>query len=333
MIKKIFEINEKILSVNKLFLLYGPNEGAKKELIDKIIKNLNNKNVNKYNEKEIYNNIDLFLENLTSKSLFGENKIVIISNCSDKIVNLINELEEIVDDQDKVIINTGNLDKKSKLRMLFEKNNNLVCTPFYQDDNKTLLSLSQKFIKENNITISTQDLNSVVNRCNGDRGILKNELEKIKYYTLVNKKISSDAISKLTNLIENYSIDELTNNYLAKNKKKILQILNENNYVSEDCITIIRNLIFKAKKLLQLKKNFSKTNNLNKTINDFKPPIFWKEREIITTQILEWSEPEIKKLIYKTFVIESEIKKNINNSKNIIVNFILEDFAKINNYS
>ena len=120
---------------------------------------------------------------------------------------------------------------------------------------------------------------------------------------------------------------------MAKNKKKILQILNENNYVSEDCVIIIRNLLFKAKKLLHLTKNFSKTNNLNQTINDFKPPIFWKEKEIIGTQILKWSEPEVKKLIYKIFAIELEIKKDISNSKSLMINFILEDFAKINNYS
>ncbi|WP_440649066.1 DNA polymerase III subunit delta [Candidatus Pelagibacter sp. HIMB1521] len=333
MIKKIYEINEKILSINNLFLLYGLNDGAKKELIDKIIKSLNNKNVYKYNEKEVFENLQSFSESIISKSLFDEKKIIIINGCTDKIVDAANTLVEIVDEEIKIIFNAGNLDKKSKLRKLFEKDNNLICIPFYQDDNKTLLSISQKFIAENKISISTHDLNSVVNRCNGDRGILKNELEKIEHYSVTNKKISSDVLFKLTNLIENYSVDELTNNYLAKNKKKILQILNENNYVSEDCIIIIRNLLFKAKKLLQLTKNFSKTNNLNQTINDFKPPIFWKEREIISTQILKWSEPEVKKLIYKIFDIELEIKKDISNSKSLIINFILEDFAKINNYS
>ena len=329
MIIKSFEINKINLDLNNLFLLYGKNNGFKNEFTENIIKKKNN--VFNYEEKDILDNKDNFIEDLLTKSLFDDQKIVIIKRSTDKILNII---EDVLSKKinDIIILNADNLDKKSKLRSLFEKDKELICIPFYPDNEQTLSKLAYNFLKKKNIGISQANINLIINKCNGDREALLNELNKIEHYAKKGKKISSDKIIKLINLNENHSILELVDNCLAKNKKKIIDILNENNFNNEDCIMITRSFLNKSKKILQLSTEFEKNKNIELTISTAKPPIFWKDKEITKKQVRQWKPENIKKLIYRLNEIELLIKKNLNISVNLITDFILEQSAlKTNN--
>jgi DNA polymerase-3 subunit delta len=222
-----------------------------------------------------------------------------------------------------IILNSDNLEKKSKLRSLFEKDKKLVCVPFYPDNDQTLSKLAYNFLSNRKISLSPSNINLIVSKCSGDREALINELQKIEYFGKNGKKINSENIAKLINLSENHSISELIDNCLAQNKKKIISILNENNFSNEDCIMIIRSFIIKAKKLLALSKTFETNKNIDLTISSAKPPIFWKEKEITRQQIQKWKPKNIKNLIYALSKTELQIKKNINNSINLITDFIL----------
>ena len=200
----------------------------------------------------------------------------------------------------------------------------MTCIPFYLDGSETLSKLTLNFFRERKINISQADINLLINRCNGDRGVLKNELKKIELFLLGKKKLTSENLIKLTNLIENHSISDLIDNCLAKNHKKTLSILNENNYNNEDCILILRTLLNKSKKVLKLLNDYKNNKDVNLTISMAKPPIFWKDKEITKQQILKWSPKNIKILIYKLNDLELILKKNINNSVNLITDFLLE---------
>ena len=321
MIIKSFEINKIDFDQNKLVLFYGKNEGFKNEATNNLIKEKDE--VTKYEEKEVLENINNFIESILSKSLFESEKIIIIKRVTDKILKIIDEidLKNIVDI--KIILNADNLEKKSKLRSLFEKDKKYVCVPFYPDTEQTLSKLTFNFLKKKNISISQSNINLIVNKCNGDRETLLNELNKIEYFSKNGKKITAENIAKLTNLIENHGISELIDNCLAKNKKKIVNILNENNFNNEDCILITRTFLNKAKKILKLSSEFQNNKNIDLTISSAKPPIFWKDKEITKQQIYKWTPENIKQLIYKLSEIELLIKKNINNSINLITDFIL----------
>ena len=272
-----------------------------------------------------------FFDQILTKSLFNDQKIIIINRATDKIFKILND---VIDKEinDIVIINSSALEKKSKLRNLFEKTNKFVCVAFYEDTNETLIKLASNFFKKNQILISSLDINLIVNKCAGDRGILYNEMNKIKYYTLKNKKITSEQILKLTNLIENFSIFELVNNCLAKNKKKTLDILTENNFDNSDCIIIIRSFLLRSKKIYELRKSYEKNKDLELTIDNFKPPIFWKEKEITKKQIFNWSIKDLKTLIYRLSQLELLAKKNLDNSVYLITDFIFsETHPKVNN--
>ena len=328
MIVKHFEIRKINSTLNKVILLYGKNDGLKDEATDFLIKK--DTVVSVYEESRILDDPESFIESLKSKSLFGEKKTIIIKRASDKILKIINELnEEEIDDI--LIINSENLEKKSKLRIFFEKHKNYICVAFYPDNNETLLKLANNFFHKRKILISNENLNQIVNKSSGNRKNLIGELEKIDLFCANRKKIDSEHINKLINLSENHNISELIDHCLAKNVKKILNILNENNFNNEDCILITRIFLNKAKRILKLSSDYSKNNNINLTISSAKPPIFWKDKEITKQQIYKWTPKNIKKLIFKLNDLELKIKKNVNNSINIILDFILEQTTSMTN--
>lgn len=328
MILKSYEANKINLNIQKFILFYGKNDGAKHEAISKIISN--NKKILTYDEKQILDDNELLFNNLLSDSLFGEEKIIVINRASDKIVKIINDLTE-KNTTTSIIINSEILEKKSKLRSLFEKEKKLICVAFYPDNEQTLSKLAYNFLKESKVTISQSNINLIVNKCDGDRGILKNELNKIVSYSLGNKKLTTEKIFKLINLIDNHSISELVDSCLVKNQRKTINILNENIINNEDSIIIIRTFINKLKKIIILSTDYQKNKNLEKTISNAKPAIFWKDREITKQQIVKLTPENIKQLIYKLSELELLIKKNINNSINLITDFILEQTLSYSN--
>ena len=330
MIIKSYQINQLNPKIHNLLLFYGKNEGLKNEIIKNIIRD--KKNINNYDEKEVLENEYNFVENILTKSLFDDEKIIIIKRSTDKILKVIESLNSKKLEDITIIINADNLEKKSKLRSFFEKNKETICIPFYPDTDQTLSKLAYNFLKGRNISISQSSINLIINKCSGDREALYNELNKIDFYTKNGKKITTEDIMKITNLIENHSVSELVDNCLAKNNKKVINILNENNFNNEDCILITRSLLNKSKKILQLVKEFENNKNIELTISAAKPPIFWKDKEITKQQIKKWKPENIKDLIYKLTDIELLIKKNLNNSINFITNFILEQsYTKSNN--
>ena len=330
MIIKSYEINKKNKKKKKFILLYGKNEGHINETINNLTK-IKIKTLN-YDEKDILENQNYFFENIFTKSLFENEKIIIIKRATDKILKVFEEIDFKKLNDISIIVTSDNLEKKSKLRSYFEKNKIYACIAFYPDTIQTLTKLTYNFLKEKNIAISMSNINLIINKCNGDRENLLKELTKLEHYTKNGKKITSENISKLTNLIENHSISELVDNCLAKNKKKIINILNENNFSNDDCIIITRSFIIKAKKLLALSKAFETNKNIDLTISSAKPPIFWKEKEITKQQIYKWTPKNIKQLIYALSETELQIKKNINNSINLITDFILsQSSAETNN--
>ena len=330
MIYKTFQL-KKIPDKTIFYLLYGKNEGLKADCINQILEK-NNGEVFNYEEKQIKDEIESFYENILSNSLFESEKIIIINRASDKIFETIQDLINRNITNIIIIINAGILETRSKLRSLFEKKDDLVCIPTYPDNNDTLSKLAVIFFRNENISISQENINLIIEKCNGDRNNLNNELNKIRNYAKDKKKLSSQEILKLINLSENYEISELIDNCLALNKNKITKILNENNYNNEDCIIILRTFITKAKKILKLAIKLEENKDINKTINSAKPPIFWKDKEIVKVQLNKWKPDKIKELIKNINNVELEIKKNYNNSIFIITNFILEKSrSEINN--
>ena len=331
MIVRSFELTKLNLNDYNFYLFYGDNEGLKEETI----KNLFEKNyadkIYRYEEKEIIDNKNHFFNSILSKSFFDNEKLIIISRATDKIKTLIEEIIEKNLQDVQFVLNSKNLEKKSILRKFFEKEKTIVCAPFYTDNNQTLNSIINQFFRNKKIPISQQLVNILIERSRGDRKNLNNELKKIENFSSNKKNINLQDILKLTNLADNYGADELIDHSLAKNTRKTVTILNENNYSDEDNIIIIRTLLSKLKRLVKIYELIDGKNNIENAIASFKPPIFWKDKPLVIQQIKAWQGNELKNLIYQTNEIEFLIKKNSNSGKYILFDFIINNSKKINN--
>ena len=331
MIVKFFDLKKNLKNNINFYLLYGLNSGLIEETINNILKPGLSINIFNYEENELLSNIDEFKDGIFTKSFFDKDKLIIINRATDKILHVIEEIINKDIKDLKIIIKSGVLEKKSKLRRFFEANKSVIIIPFYEDNSQSLVSIAQKFFKENKIGISSQNINYIAERAKGNRINLKNELEKIQNYSLGKNSIEFNEITKLTNLSENYDVTELVNQCIAKNKKKTLHILNENNSVLEDSIIILKTFLYKLKRLKKLKDELQIQDNIDNAVSSFKPPIFWKEKDLIKQQLKVWTLTQIKSLIIQVSDLELLIKKNSEQSSRIINNFIFENLERSSN--
>jgi len=328
MILKSFELPKIKLNNYKFYLFYGDNEGFKEENIKYLFEKNYQDKIHRYEEREILDNSNIFFNSILTKSFFDNEKLIIINRATDKIKTIIEELMEKNPEDIQIILNSKNLEKKSTLRKLFEKEKSIVCIPFYEDNNQTLNSIISLFFRNKKIPISQQLINVLVERSRGDRKNLNNELEKIENFSLNKKNLNIKEIIKLTNLADNYSASELVDHSLAKNTRKTVTILGENNYSDEDNIIIIRTLLAKLKRLVKIYDLVDEKNNIEQAISACRPPIFWKDKPLVTQQISSWKKDGLEQLIYKTNEIELLVKKNSVLAKNILADFIINNSKK-----
>ena len=331
MILKSFELHKIKLNNHKFYLFYGDNEGLKEETIQNLFEKDYQDKIHRYEEKEVLDNINNFFNSVLTKSFFDNEKLIIINRATDKIRETIEDLIEKNPEDIKIILNSKNLEKKSTLRKIFEKEKLTICVPFYEDNNQILNSIINLFFRNKKIPISQKLVNVLIERSRGDRKNLNNELEKIENYSLNKKNLKLEEIIKLTNLADNYSASELVDHSLAKNTRKTITILNENNYSDEDNIIIVRTLLAKLKRLVKIYQLVDEKKSIEQAISACKPPIFWKDKPLVTQQMNAWKEDHLKNLIYRTNEIELLIKKNSSVAKNILSDFIINNSKKANN--
>jgi len=339
MIVKSYEIEKNISNFIKynMFLLYGENYGLKKEIQELII--LKSKEVDNslelisIYENDVLNNQDNFYNTVYSDSLFSKKKIITVNNCSDKIFKYLQDINEKKLKNISLIIFSDILEKKSKLRNFFEKNTGTPCVPCYLDNNRDLENIIIKNMHANKIPLSRETINLLIEKSNNDRNNLKNEIEKIKSFSINKKKIELDEIKSLINFTGEYKSDILINECLCGNISQYKKILSEIYMNTVNQIFMLRILNSKIQKLLKMKEVEKKFTSIDNLINSEKPPIFWKDKPIIKKQMTIWKLNDLKEIIIKINKIELLCKKNPQISKFIFFDFFTNICKKANSYS
>ena len=314
-----FDISNEVKKRYKALLFYGVNEGLKKEYIDEIKKD--NKNIEIYNffEEEVIKNNQLFYENIFNNSLFEANKIIFLHEATDKIFNIVNECLNKLDQNIKLYIIANNLDKKSKLRQLFEKSQNEVAIPLYEDDEKTLLNYVKKELNEFK-GLTNEVCNLIISNSKLDRRLIQNEIIKVKTF-FYNKIIKKESLQNLLNLKKETGFDEIRDSAITGEKIKLNKLLSSNSLNKEDLFFFLNSLIFKFKKMKDLLS--SKDKSVESIIDNARPPIFWKEKPILKKQLNIWSKKNIDKIINTLNETEILAKKNSQIESSIIFNNLL----------
>ena len=339
MIIKSYEVSKNSKNFLKcyFFLLYGENVGLKKDIKDIIKIAIKQKDDNieilSLYESEILDNDENFYNFVYSGSLFSNKKILIIFEATDKIIKKISNLYDKYATQVFLIIFSGILEKKSKLRIFFEKSKKTICIPCYLDSEKDLEIIAQAEFRKNNILLSREAINLLIEKSNSDRNNLRNEVEKIKSYSLNKKNLQLNEIKSLINFSGDYKSEILINECLCGNISQYKKIISELYINTFNQILLLKILSNKAQRLLKIKEQENKSNNLDSLINIYKPAVFWKEKPLIKKQLSIWNIDELEKMISGINSTELLCKKKPNISKVIFFNFFLGICTKANNYS
>ena len=322
MIYKSYLLEQNINSIkNNIVLFYGENLGLKNELKEKI----KQKNKNVYNlntsQDEILLNKEKFFLNITNKSLFEEEKIIFINQANEKIIDLIEEINEKAKEQ-QIYLFSEILEKKSKLRIKFEKSSYLGIVPCYPDNELTIKKIIHEKLK-NFKGLSPQNINTISDNSNFDRAKLNNELNKIVTY-FTNKVIHTDELESLLNLKTNEDFNNLKDEALNGNKK-MTNILISNTILEQDKNILYLNLI--KQRLLKISEvnSMALKTNLDDALTKLRPPIFWKDLPIFKLQTQKWNKEKINNILNKTLELELRIKSKATINPNLLIrNFLIE---------
>ena len=321
MIFKTYLIEKNIDQINKnFFLFYGENIGLKKELKSKIKNKFKNAEIISYDQSEILQNNQVLFRELGNLSLFEKEKIFFIENTNDKILSLI---RDIVDkfNSTRVILFADVLEKKSKLRIFFEKGNSCGIAACYPDNEITIKRIIQERLAGLS-GLNNSIINLIADKCNLNRAKVQNEITKIETF-FQNKKIDIDKLENLLDLKTNENFDLLKNEAFKGEKAKTNKLLSETIFEDEKNVLYLNLLNQRLHKLCEIKQD--KNKNLEIAINNLKPPIFWKEKDAFIQQAKKWDIIKLRKVLEKTYSVEKEIKSNsIINKKVLMKNLIVE---------
>ena len=337
MLIKSYEISKKNLNSLNFFLIYGENIGLKQDIAKSVLELKEKKNRKykhfEFEEEEIIKNQNNFFNLIFSGSLFDEKKAIFISRATDKLFNLISEISKKNVEDILIFFKADLLEKKSKIRKLFEKDKNLVCVACYQDSNFDLIKIINDEIKQTKIKLSIESINLLTERASGDRNNLRNEINKLKSFALNKQVISYDQVKELTNMARNYQNDYIVNICLNGDKKRLNKTLGENNFLFDNFFILLKTFSKKIHRLLKIKILNRSENNIDQIFNQIRPPIFWKEKEDVKKQVGLWNEKKLNLVIKKINEIELNCKKNHELATNITLDFLLTVCDEVNNYS
>ena len=322
MILKSFELERDIKSIlnYKFILIYGENIGLKEVLKKKIVSFNNNAEIINLYLEDITRNKDIILSEVKNISLFNEEKVIIVNQANEKIYTEIESLINVKENV-RIIIIADLLDKRSKLRNLFEKEKGFAIIPCYNDNDITLRNLVQNELKDFK-NVNSNTINMIISYSNLNRKRIINNIEKIKSF-YEKRILSEDSLEILLNSDRNEMFENIRDAALNGDKKKLNDLLGNFNFANEDAYLYLNMINYRLIKLLEIHKQNTNNSNYNNTINNMKPPIFWKDKPLFLKLIQKWDKQRVIGALEYLGKTEKKIKNNSSlNTLTIIKNSI-----------
>jgi DNA polymerase-3 subunit delta len=331
MLLKSQELNlkKKDFFKGKIVLLYGENQDLIKDLNEQILIKFKDEQKIQRNsfEEDIIKNPENTINYYLNGSLFDENKnILVIKNCSDKIIETLNKIKNNLDDN-TIIINSEILLKNSKLRQFGEYDKLAICIPCYQETKLDIKTFLKQKLQINKIQLSEKQIEITINSSSLKRSKIKEVIEKINLYKN-SEKITDQAIDEICTDIDLKKNEEIIDILLSKNEKNINEFIsNMSNYEKNfiEVIIILRTFIIK---ILDIHKN-NKNLSIDERIERCKPPIFWKDKDRIKNILKIWNANNLEKFLRNLNVIETEFKRNDLNQDTQFYYFLTQNLSKI----
>lgn len=314
---------------HKIFLFYGENEGLKKEFKEKIKKSSQELKILRLHQEEIIKNENVLTNEILNKSLFEEKKIIFIEQANDKLLNII---EQIIDkiENEKVFIFSNILDKKSKMRSYFEKSNNVGISACYSDNEISIRKIIETKLKGYQ-GLTPQIINLILQNTNLDRNKVNNEIEKIQS-CFKNKKINPNKIDSILNISENEDFNKLRDEALNGNKSGINKLLADTIIEKDNNVYYLNIINQRINKLYEIEnRKTGSVSNPELIISSLKPPVFWKDKPVLTQQSKKWNKIKLKKALSKTYEVEISIKSKASIRKDLLIKNLIVDLCNVVN--
>jgi len=329
MISKSYQLegNINLLAEQNCCLFYGENVGLKNDFKSKIKKKFTDYETLFFSQEEVLNKSEIFFRELNNKSLFGKKKIFFLEKANDKILEIIKDTVDSLIDQ-KIIIFSDILDRKSKLKEFIEKSTNYLAVACYPDNEITIRKIILK--KLNGFKgLTTNNINLIIENSNLDRVKIYNEVEKIITY-FEDKNIDTLKLEEILNIKENDDFSILKDEALNGNKFKTNKLLGDTIIRQENIIFYLAQINQRLMKLSEI-STASESFGLEEAMNKTKPPIFWKDKQNVLAQIKKWNNNKIKILLNKTFNLEIKLKSNSIINKNVLIKKLIIDTCELAN--
>ena len=331
MLLKSQELNlkKKDFFKRRIILLYGENQDLIKDLNEQIIIKFKDEQKVQKNiyEEDVIKNPENTINYYLNGSLFDENKnILVIKNCSDKIIETLNKIKNNID-ENTIIINAEILLKNSKLRQFGEYDKLAVCIPCYQETKLDITRFLTQQLQINKIQLLEKQIQIIINSSSLKRSKIKEVIEKLNLYKN-SEKISDQVIDEICTDMDLKKNDEIIDILLSKNEKNINEFIsNMSNYEKNfiEIIIILRSFIIK---ILDIQKN-NKNLSIDERIERYKPPIFWKDKDRIKNILKIWSTNNLEKFLSNLNIIETEFKRNDLNQDIQFYYFLTQNLSKI----
>ncbi len=324
MIIKSYIIEDNIQSISnyKIFLFYGENQGLKKEIKEKIKISNKNSEILSLFQDEIIKNKNILVNEINNKSLFNEKKIIFINEVNDKILDIIDEIIENIQ-QERIFLFSDILNKKSKLRSYFEKSKFCGISAFYLDNEITIRKMILK--KLNGYEgLTSQITNLIIQNTGLDRNKVNNEIEKI-ISCFQDKKIDPTKIDLLLNMRTNDDFNLLKDEALKGNKINTNRLLADTVFEVENNIYYLNSINQRINKLNEIENMKEEHSNIESIISGLKPPVFWKDKPILIEQSKRWNKEKIQAALKKTYNTEIKMKSNSSIKNDLLIkNLIVE---------
>ncbi len=323
MIFKSYQIEQNITNLkSKLVLFYGENLGLKNDFKNKIKQIYKKAYIKNFSQEEVLSDQENFFNEIYNESLFEENSIFFINQVNDKLLKIVEELDNKTNK--KIYLFSEILDKKSKLRIFFEKSKQNVVVACYTDNDIALRKIILENLNEHE-GLTPEIVNVIIDNCNLDRSKLRNELTKISAY-FDNKKIEKRELEILLNIKENNNFNVLKDEALNGNLEKTNKLIQDTIIEADKNILYINIINRRLLSLLEVIEK-SRQTNIETAINTLKPPIFWKDKPSFMIQIKKWNINKIKNFLTKTYDLELMIKSNSSINHQLLIKKLIVDIC------
>ena len=313
-------------------MFYGPNFGLINLIYKKTILllsiDLNDPfNVSKIDGNEFKDNPSILNDNISTFSMTKDKRVVLLDltyvTINKVIENIIlNTIKEKNNDF-LLLIKSNNLGSKNELVRFIEKLDNGILVPCYEENSNNIKIQISRLFNQYKLIFSPDFVSTLSSKFNSDTSINLMEIKKLESFLMDNENITEERILSIVTDNIDINLNKIIQHCSSGKIQEALFSLDKIYENSNTAISITRLFVKQFKIIETVLLAVQKGSNMSETINNMRPPIFFKDRPLLTLQCQLWSLKKVDLIFKRLIEVELKLKSNIFSNKILLSQFIL----------